>query len=45
MRSVLRSLLAGSSGSASVEAPFKAINVKGGMIAWQRAGLPMEGTR
>jgi len=27
------------------EASFKAINVKGGMIAWQRAGLPMEGSR
>ncbi len=26
-------------------APFKAINVKGGMIAWQRAGLPMGGGR
>ncbi|MCZ8166384.1 rhodanese-like domain-containing protein [Silanimonas sp.] len=27
------------------DASFKAINVKGGMIAWQRAGLPMGGGR
>ncbi|WP_397596769.1 rhodanese-like domain-containing protein [Silanimonas sp.] len=27
------------------DAPFKAINVKGGMIAWQRAGLAMAGAR
>lgn len=25
-----------------VDAAFKTINVKGGMLAWQRAGLPME---
>lgn len=25
--------------------PFKTINVRGGMNAWQRAGLPMEGGR
>ncbi len=27
------------------DAPFKAINVRGGMIAWQRSGLPMAGAR
>ena len=27
------------------ETPFKAVNVKGGVIAWQRAGLPMGGGR
>jgi rhodanese-related sulfurtransferase len=25
-----------------VDAPFKTINVRGGVVAWQRAGLPME---